>query len=278
MQNIGPCQITGIYVSWPPNETLRFGVGGDRSSAGNTPEVEKFLERDLKEKCVAVFGDRSVDIRVVPTWSSEHTQLIERAITDSADVIVVGTSQKKGMKRFWLGSVSPAILRHAPTNVICVPNVAGEKTADRVGAVPSFERVLVPIDFSESSVKAISLAFKTVKQGGEVCLLHVTRPTAKVRAKRRNRNWGYPGMHRNITEELQALAPPETRQRKVRKRVEVVEHEHPALAITQAAERFGADLICFGAQRKSKLKNCLFGSTTKSVMRRSSRPIMIMQS
>ncbi len=144
---ISPCRITVTYVSWPSNKTIRFGIGGDTSRPGNTPDVDKLLERDLKEKCDAVFGSEPVEIRVIPTGTREHAKLIDAAINDHADVIIVGTNQRTGLDRFWLGSVSRAILRHAPMNVICVPIVSMGDAIPDGDAVSSFKRVLVPIDF-----------------------------------------------------------------------------------------------------------------------------------
>ncbi len=242
---------------------------------GNTPDVEKLLERDLKEKCTTVFGSEPVEIRVIPTWTREDAKLLEDAANGHADVILVGTNQRTGLDRFWLGSVSRAILRHAPMNVICVP--VGKQIANNGGGSSDFERILVPIDFSESSAKAISLAFSTVKQGGEVRLLHVLPPTGGFGFKDESAAQRLAEMRKKVSADLHALATP-NRKRRVRKRVELVEHQHPSVAIAQAAERFGADLICVGVQKKAELKKRLFGSTTKSLMKRSSRPVMIVQS
>ena len=91
LRAIAPCRITVTYVSWPPNETMRYGVGGDTTNPGNTPDVKKMLERDLKEKCHVIFGDDQVEIRVVPTWTCEDTTLVESAIQDQSDAIIVVT-------------------------------------------------------------------------------------------------------------------------------------------------------------------------------------------
>ena len=274
LRAIAPCLITVTYVSWPPNETMRYGVGGDTTNPGNTPEVQKLLERDLKEKCDAIFGCESVEIRVVPTWTREDTKLVESAIERQSDVIIVGTNQRTGLDRFWLGSVSRGIVRHAPMNVICVPLAsANEGSVSEHAPVRTFKRVLVPIDFSEPSLKAIPLALNAVQGGGEMRLLHVVKPRGGVRSQERRIRG-----HRMTSEKLHTLVP--TGNRKVRKRAEVVEHQHPSVAIFQAAERFGADLICMGSQKKKlrSLKKRLVGSITRSVMRRSSRPVIIVQS
>src|SRR5690349_11234306 len=77
LRTIGPCRITVTYVSWPPNETLRFGIGADTSKPGNAPEVQRLLERDLKERCNAVFGAEPVEVRVISSWTGEDSKLIE---------------------------------------------------------------------------------------------------------------------------------------------------------------------------------------------------------
>ena len=275
LQTIGPCRITVAYVSWPPNETLRFGIGGDTSKPGNAPEVQRLLERDLKERCDAVFGKELVEIRVISDWTREDLKLIELATDEHADLIIVGTNQRTGLDRFWLGSVSRAVLRHAPMNVICVPLADSIVTRDT--GIPAFERVLVPIDFSESAARAIPVAFSAVKRGGEVRLLHVMRPIGGFRSKHKNGKRRRAEIHKRISSELRGLIPLETHGREVENGVEVVEHEHPSVAISQAAERFGADLICLGSQGKSSLKKKLLGSVTESVMRRSKRPVLVIR-
>jgi nucleotide-binding universal stress UspA family protein len=275
LRTIGPCRITVTYVSWPPNETLRFGIGGDTSKPGNAPEVQRLLERDLKERCNAVFGSELVEVRVISSWTREDSKLIELATDEHADLLIVGTNQRTGLDRFWLGSVSRAVLRHAAMNVICVPLAEYIPAPD--AAVPTFERVLVPIDFSKSAVRAIPIALSAVKRGGEVRLLHVMRPIGGFRSKDKNRKRRRAEIHKRIAAELQGLIPLETHEREVQNRVEVVEHEHPSIAISQAAERFGADLICLGSQGKSSLKKKLLGSVTQSVMRRSKRPVLVVR-
>lgn len=47
---------------------------------------------------------------------------------------------------------------------------------------------------------------------------------------------------------LESLIPGNALNRGIGSQVEIVKHEHPAAAICQATERYGADLICVGAQ------------------------------
>jgi hydroxymethylpyrimidine pyrophosphatase-like HAD family hydrolase len=111
---------------------------------------------------------------VVSGWGSQDTHLIDLARASKADLIVVGTNQRRGLDRFWLGSVSRGILHHASTNVVCVP-MPDEANRPNEDAA-AFKRVLVPTDFSKLGNKAIAYAYGAAQRGGRVSLVHVIPP------------------------------------------------------------------------------------------------------
>jgi nucleotide-binding universal stress UspA family protein len=278
LRGISDCEVVLAYVSWPPNETMRFGIGGDTSIPGNSAEVQELLESDLARICRSVLGDKSVKILSVANWSREHAKIIELAGSEQADLIVVGNSRRGGLDRFWLGSVSRGLLRSAPINIACVPVTAVNVTfATPSRTTGTFERVLIPTDLSPSGDRAVARAFKAVKSGGEVCLLHVVRPAPVFGMSPDRRRRRGSSTRRSVSRKLKARVPSEAAEQGVRYRVEIVEHEHPSIAICQAAERFRADLICLGSRQNSSWKKKLFGSTAKSVMRRSSRPVLVVR-
>ena len=45
----------------------------------------------------------------------------------------------------------------------------------------------------------------------------------------------------------------------------------------QAADHFGADVVCVGAHNRSDLSQIVFGSVAKAVMTRSRRPVLIVR-
>lgn len=275
LKRFGVCRTVVAYVSWPPKESWRFGAGGPDLLTENGPGVRSLLERDLKERCAQVFGIGMPQLRVVANWGQAEEKLIELAHAEAADLIVLGTNQRRGLNRFWLGSVSREILHRATTNVVCVPAVETlNPVADRI---PSYRRVLVPTDFSQLANRAVAYAYGAAARGGEVCLVHVIPPT-NVSARETNRRDGpHAKRKRELTDRLQALVPDEALGRGIRSRVEIAEHQHPDAAICQAAERFGADLICIGSRGRSGLKKKLLGSVTEGVMRRSTRPVLVIR-
>jgi nucleotide-binding universal stress UspA family protein len=272
LSRIGPCRVTVVYVSWPPREVWRLGLGGASPGTMNPPEVQELIERDLQERCAQIFGRSRPTLRVVASWGEVADQLIETATAAAADLMVVGTHQRHGLKRLWLGSVSRWILHQAPMNVACVPAVALASRVRKPG--PSFRRVLVPVDFSGHGNRAIALACGLAPRGGEICLVHVMPPAPGFKPRSESAAvWAR--CREELAVRLRKLVPEAVTRRGLRSRIEIAEHEHAAVAICQAAERWGADLICMGSRGRSRLKRKLLGSVTEAVMRRCLRPVVI---
>lgn len=275
LKQIGVCRTVVAYVSWPPRESWRFGAGGPDLLSENGPEVQSLLERDLKERCAQVFGIGMPKLRVVSNWGQVEDKLIELANAEAADLIVLGTNQRRGLSRFWLGSVSRGVLHHATTNVVCVP--ASEEQNPVAEQLPAYRRVLVPTDFSKHGNRAVTFAYGAAPRGGEVCLIHVIPPPSAFRPEPDRADGPRAKRKLELAARLRALVPKEAESRGVKSRVEIAEHQHPDAAICQAAERFAADLICIGSRGRSGLKKKLLGSVTEGLMRRSTRPVLVIR-
>jgi len=270
LRRIAPCEITVAYVASAANERARLGIAPPMSPLYYPSGVKKFLEVELKQKCAAVLGKDGAKTCVKADWGRPDSHLIEVAGDNRADLIVVGTSQRRGLAR--LGSISRAVLHYAHMNVACVPaTMAVEKTT--VG-LAQFERVLVPIDFSESAEQAVALACANVRPGGEVRLLHVVPPE-----RRNGHSLHIKECHsdssRRLSYRMAALVPKTAHEGGVKTRAAVVEHNEPATAICQVAEQFDADLICMAARKRPWLLGPLYGSVSQGVMARSGRPVLI---
>jgi len=273
LSEIGPCRITVVYVAWPPEVGGRSGAGYDQAHPYYPSEVEKLLKRDLQEKCEEVLGKTKLRFRVAAGLGRPDPQLIEIAADEKADVIVVGTNQRRGLAR--LGSVSRAVLHHAPLNVACIP-IAAAEPADR-GSISRFKRVLVTTDFSKLGNQAIPFAYSTLRRGGEVRLLHVVKATGRSLEKAQAPEAKHSERNDRLSAQLQALISPEAEARGISSQVELVEHANVATAICQAAERFGADLICIGSHGRSGLSKAILGSVSHDVMARSQRPVLVIR-
>jgi len=268
LRKIGSCAIHVATVTWPPQERERLGIGERAFAPNNPPEVQELLERDLRKRCEGILGDPAGKVHVTAAWGRPEPQLLELAKQVEADLIVVGSHQRQGLERFW--SVSREILNDAPMSVACVPaSSTGEPASERI---PTFQRVLVPTDFSTLGNRAIPFAYGTLHQGGVMCLFHVVKPAgpgpkAHEAARKLKR----------VEEQLRVLIPSEAAARWIVTKVEVVESDRPSTAICQAAERFGADLICIGSHGRSGLSQAILGSVAQDVMARSHLPVMVVR-
>ena len=77
----------------------------------------------------------------------------------------------------------------------------------------------------------------------------------------------------NSLKKLRALVPNQAKALGIATEMELAESPDTAKAICQAAERFGADVICMGTHGRSGISAAILGSVAKSVMATSTRPI-----
>lgn len=268
LREIAACEITVAYVASAANERARLGVAPPMSPLYYPSGLKKFLEQELKQKCDAAFGEGVARVSVWADWGRPDSQLIEMAGDSRADLIVVGTSQRQGLRR--LGSVSRAVVHYAHMNVACVPIQVGAATTP--ASQPQFERVLVPVDFSASDEKAVALACASVRPGGELRLIHV------VPKVRRNGHATHgQADHIEFSARMESLVPKAALAGGIKTYAEIVEHNEPAVAICQTADRFNANLICMAARKRPWLHGAVFGSVSQAVLARSGRPILIAQ-
>lgn len=259
---LGPCEVTLGHVAWPPEERQRLGVRGPTSFTEHDPEVQRVLERDLREKAIAVLGEASVAMEVRASWGRVDIPLVDMARAAQADLLVVGTHQRRGVERWTEGSVSRGVLRHAPMSVACVPAAAAPATGP--GLHPC-RRVLAAADLGEHGGLAVPYACSVVQEGGAVRLVHVEPRSDRDRAQRR--------VHAEAR--LRAHIPREAAARGIAMEVEIVEHEDAARGICQAAETFGADLVCIGAHARPGAAARAMGSVALGVLQQCRRPVLV---
>ena len=142
--------------------------------------------------------------------------------------------------------------------------------------MPVFSKILVPIDFSVSSRKALALALLFTEQfNAHLLLLHVVAKPISSR--------GYYLPELNL-EDLETQV-----EEGARKRMEefcnshlpadqhfewVVVNGRPAEQIVEQARRREADLVVIGTHGRSGLDHALIGSTAEKVVRFSRVPVL----
>jgi nucleotide-binding universal stress UspA family protein len=193
------------------------------------------------------------------------------------DLIVMGTHGHSGFDRWVLGSVTEKILRKARSPVLTVPPPVAERPSD---ALSLFKRILCPVDFSESSLKALEYGLTLAKEtDAELVVMHVIENLAGPRHLEQLTNPSIVGYLR-LSEE-QAL----TRLREVVPKDahtwctprELLVTGKPYEEILRVAREQDMHLIVIGVHGRNPIDLLFFGSTTQQVVRASTCPVLTLK-
>ena len=125
-------------------------------AAENRAHLEQLVDRVRTRGVVA--SERIVD-------GFPDTSISEAAEELDADLVIIGTHGRTGLKRLLLGSVAERVVR------LCRRHVMVARPA-RDRADGGYKRVLVPTDFSPRAELALQVALELAAPGGEIELLH----------------------------------------------------------------------------------------------------------
>jgi len=134
--------------------------------------------------------------------------------------------------------------------------------------------ILVPVDFSKSSLDALQYALDMAQHyDAQLILLHVVEPyhadmlmdTTEIQRK------AHSAAHERLTKLTEATvkAWPRTGRE--------LRAGHPATTITALAKRTNADLIVMGTHGYTGLKHAVIGSVAEQVVRRAPCPVLVVR-
>lgn len=183
----------------------------------------------------------------------------------SPDLIVMGTHGRSDADALAIGSVAEKVLRHARCSVMTVRPDARVSTDGR------FHSLLVPVDFSDGSRRALDEAMTVASQtGAGVSVLHVVEPV--------------PALYHHGGESSALAVDPGLRGRIVEKMrgwcgeangatLLVTEGSAP-LEIARVAEEVAADLVLMSTRGLTGLDRMLLGSVTERTCRFAATPVL----
>lgn len=238
----------GDYV--PAPEIVQASVDDDKRLL----DAEVAFARSLGTPRVTVRDVSGVAWRAVVELAAEDRDI---------DLIVVGTHGRTGIRRVLLGSVAEKIVRLAPVSTLAV------HPDDKLGP---FQRVLVPTDFSESSLYAGELAAQMLDaRGAELELVHVVDLPRAVETS----------AHAvAIVEDLEAQADQQLERQATRLVAPGRVHWHAELG--RVAEKVLAriddpapDLVVVGSHGRSGLARMVLGSVAELVVRHAHCPVLV---
>ncbi len=226
------------------------------------PEVTISAARTEAQKRLTEAHDRAAKAGIKGTTHLGEVPaaycIADHAKNVGADLVVVGTHGHRGLRRVLLGSVAEKVVKLSPCSVL---TIKGEGKA----AAP--ERILVGVDFSESSAQALATAAELAKScGASLHLVHAMEPhLVPVTAYDMPLPDGfYEKVHDEAKTRLQALAA------EVAGGVETswsVSEQAPRGALVEVAEEQNADLVVTGSHGRTGIAHALLGSVAERVLR-----------
>lgn len=147
-------------------------------------------------------------------------------------------------------------------------------SAPGTGSTIQFQRILVPVDFSEHARAAVRFALKAADgDPGKLYLLHVVEPyhpswkTESADLQRRLRAEARTEFDALVREEFRDRQRPHTD----------CEVGHPVEEILKRAEQLKVDLIVVGTHGRSGLSRVMIGSVAERIVRYSGCPVMVVR-
>lgn len=234
-------------------------------------EMQRFIE---------VKSAQGIPVEAMIREGSAASEILNQAIALNADLLIIGTHGRSGFERLLLGSVTEQVLRKAACPVLSVP----PRLPDAVPATAvDFKGILCPVDFSVCSTHALTYAMSLAQEAdAHLTVLHVM--TSELEDDT-------PGMSDPvITDARLSLADARRRREEsIRQRLKevlpatvptygcvetMVSHGKPGREILRIAAAQQSDLIVMGVSGHSADDLMFLGSTTQSVVRQATCPVL----
>ncbi len=225
-------------------------------------------------KAAGISADVFVDV------GRPAADILNRATSLPADLIVMGTHGAGGFEHLALGSTTEKVLRRATCPVLTVPPRA------HATSVLPFTRLLCAVDFSDWSLEALTLAISIARESGAtLTLLHVLEwpweeppapafgelPVEQASALSEYRRYA----EKSAITRLRSLVPDASRDRlAVTPRIT---NGKAYAGILRMAGEERTDLIVLGVHGRRALDVMLLGSTTNQVIRRATCPVLTLR-
>ena len=184
-----------------------------------------------------------------------------------ADLIVVGTHGRSGLRWFALGNVAQKVIRGAEVDVL---------VARRECPAGGFRRVLVGFDFTASSKRALARAIELASPDARIDVAHFFHfPTAI--------GWGAaitavdPDLIEETAQELSRQAEKilaEHRGTGLDLRFSAI-HQDAVSGLVHLSERDPYDLVALGSHGRRGVRRALLGSVAEAVARRAPCSVLV---
>jgi nucleotide-binding universal stress UspA family protein len=231
----------------------------------------KHIENQLKLVSIKLGSDHPV-FTAITRNITPSAGILEYVEQQETDLVVMGTHGRSALGRFFLGSVTEKVVRHAPCPVLTVAEGRG-KYLDN----PVYQNIVAPFDFSEYSTAAVKSARELANRfGGALQILYVlaqeVHPSFYELCESRIHRV-LPGLEEKAIEALSEILEEGAEGHNVH--VEVAQAgERASEGIVRFAKTNNADLLVMGTHGLTGIERVLLGSTTERVVRTAPCPVL----
>ncbi len=227
-------------------------------------DMKQKLEEDAIDKIKAMIPVEIMgkgDIIPMVRFGKPFLETMQVVKENNVDLLVIGTHGRAGVDRVMLGSVAERIVRKAGCPVMVIKGIK----------YTGFKRIIVPIDFSDCSRKALEYAIATARaHNSRLTILHIyeksfVEPYVNAANSEEKAD--------EIMKEIERVN--ETKYDEFLKTVDLNGVEYEKLLkkgiaetdIVEIAMEQQANLIVMGTHGRSGIKHILIGNTAEEVVR-----------
>lgn len=190
-----------------------------------------------------------------------------------ADLIVMSSHSRGGIKRAALGSVTDYLIRHANIPVLVVKqpvSFVGTHFQEAVG------RIVVPLDGSELAEQILpSVASLALRLGASVSLLQVLTPLTYSQKQIMQPGLPWWDADMAVADSYLARAASYLTEEGVAVSKDVILSDNVSTAILDYAVRARADLIAIATSGRGGMSRFVFGTVADAITRRSSASLLV---
>ncbi len=251
-------------VTLPKNADLEF----HKLFSSEYPVDEK-IEDKIKLDIEEVLGgehDLSYDIEVVE--GQPYQKLIHWAEVKEIGLLLVGRKKESQGS----GITAKRVARHAHSNILFVPE----------GSSETLQRIMVPIDYSDNSARAMKVALdlqSSAVEDVEIIALHIIDMPPADYYMRPVEHTGFIKMLEDSAKKAynDFMKKHEFDSEKVEPVFIDNMFNNTAAHLSDYAEEENMDIIVMGAQGHSAFNSFLFGSVTEKLLSKCEKPVLIIR-
>jgi nucleotide-binding universal stress UspA family protein len=222
------------------------------------PWVVERAEREMREHLESfrsLASQEGVDCEAILHQGEDpYVDIIDEAAKSGADLIVMGTHARTGIKRLIMGRLTARVIGHSPCNILVVPPGSGV----------NYGHILLASDGSKHSAAASAEAITIAKQCNSTLMIVTVIPSDAMPAEL-------------LAAESNVNQLAESANKEGVKHEALVIRGKPHEAIVNTAAEKRADLIVLGSHGLTGLMSLLMGSVTGQVISHTHSAVLVVK-